>query len=356
MTSAVLLDAGRSAIVPDDPGLPETPVGLTEDLIRAMLSRTRLRPAELTDLFLADPRCLSTGCSAGEAGWVFEPPPFGLSTTVCASSSTAVQQAIRTIERQPEVVAVVAAIDFGAVPAGPGESAAELLRHQRAARMVAARWDVAPDELGRWARWSAKRAAECSAAGDFAAEILCTSRGYLADRFPDPAPGDAFSGGSGRGAAAVLDDGPAVPACPSRGASAMILASEANAVELGLRPRAWLRATGTVRGHTCCGVAPPAGAVDELLAPCGLDVHELDQLEVPEKFAVTPIAWIKETGISPYLVNPRGGELAFGHLPRSGHLRSLVTMLNSLEATGGRAGAVVAAERDATTGVVVLRD
>ncbi|MGW4125432.1 hypothetical protein [Nocardia sp. NPDC004711] len=356
MTSVVLIDAGRSAIIPDDPDLPETPTGLAEDVIRALLRRTCLDQSELTELFLADPRCLSTGRSAGRPGWVFDRPPLDLTTTVGTNSALSLAQAVRTIEQNPEMIAVVAATDFG-LGSGHRHTGAEIYLRQHTARVVAAWWDVASDEMAGWARSSYTRSAECSAAGDFAAEIVSSTPGYLADCFHKPVAGDAFTGWAGAGTVPehdFIDDGLVVTAHPARGASAIILAGEQNAIRLGLRYRARLQATRAIRASSEFGIAPLSPhAVDELLAPCGLDFGGLDQLEVPEQYAVTPVAWMKETGISEFLVNPRGGDLAFGHLPRSGRLRSLVTMLNSLEDTGGRAGALVASDAHRTTAFVL---
>lgn len=357
MTSVVLIDAGRSAVVPDGPDLPEPPARLTEDLagdlIAALLRRTGLDRAELGELFLADPRCRGTGSPAGRA---FSRRPLGLRTTVSLRSPQSMAQAVSAIEKNPEVVAVVAATDFG-TGTGKGECAAELRRKRHVARCVAARWDISADEMADWARTSYTRSAECSAAGDFAAEIVSTTPGYRTDCFRKPAAIDSFTSGArkgkvpGRGLVAAE---PVVTALAARGASAVILTSEANAIELGLRFRARVQVTRAVRSTGEFGIAPlDSRVVDDLLAPCGVDVGCLDQLEVPERYAVTPLAWIKKTGISEYLVNPRGGELAFGHLPRSGCLRSLVTMWNSLAATGGRAGALLASDVHRTAAFVL---
>ncbi|MEU6558257.1 hypothetical protein [Nocardia nova] len=346
MTSVVLIDAGRSAVIPDDPDLPETPTRLTEDVIAALLRRTSLDSSEVGELYLADPRCLPAGCATGAAGWSVDPPPLGLTTTVNATSSLSVAQAVRAIERNPEVVAVVAGCDFGTGWTGAATASS---RQQQTAQLVAAWWDIAPEEMAGWARGSYSRSAECSAAGDFADEIVATTGDYVADRFRKPDVGDAFSGGVPE----YGFDG-ACRAHPARGASAILLASEPKATALGLEFRARLHATGVIHAGAEFGIAPLGSeSFGELLAPCGLTVGCLDQLEVPEQFAVTPVAWMKETGISEYLVNPRGGDLAFGHLPRSGHLRSLVTMLNSLEATGGLAGALVSSDVHRSTAFVL---
>ncbi|PPJ08880.1 hypothetical protein C5E44_28340 [Nocardia nova] len=351
MTSVVLIDAGRSAVIPDDPDLPETPPGLTEDVITALLCRTGLDRSEIDELFLADPRCLPTRCSSGPAGWSFDPPPLGLTTTVSASSTRSVAQAVRTIEQNPDMVAVVAATDFGTHATHNHVDAATLHRQQQAAQLVAAWWDIAPDEIAGWTRSSYSRSAECAVARDFADEIVSPTVGYAADLFRKPDADDAFRGGGGAGHA--RPEG-VVRAHPARGASAIILAGEAKANELGVGFRARLHVTDVIRSCTEFGIAPlDSGTLNELLAPCAITLGCLDQLEVPERFAVTPVAWIKETGINEYLVNPRGGDLAFGHLPRSGSLRSLVTMVNSLEATGGLAGALLSSDVHHTTALVL---
>ncbi|MBO0854043.1 MAG: hypothetical protein J2P18_09770 [Nocardia sp.] len=347
MTGVVLVDAGRSAIIPDDPGLPDLPAGLVEDVIAALLRRSCLDPSEVAELFLADPRHLPAGSSPGPSGTGVA-GPLGLPTTLATSSSLSMAQAVRTIEDNPDVVAVVAAADPGPSHPAAGGAAHPRLR-QHTAGIVAAWWDIAPDEMAAWARSSYTRSAECLAAGDFADEIVSTTAGYLVDCYRKPQVGDRFTGRVSDGAAPA-DDGPAVIAHPARGASAILLAAESTAVELGLPVRARLHASRTVRSACEFGIAPlGAGGVDELLIPGGFSIGCLDQLEVPEHCAVTPVAWMKETGISEYLLNPRGGDLGFGHLPRSGDLRSLVTMVNSLADTGGRFGALVASDIRWTT-------
>ena len=357
MTSVVLIDAGRSAVIPDDSDLPETSAKLAEDVTAALLRRVCLDHSETTELFLADPRGLSTGSAVGRAGWILDPPPLGPKTTVSGSSSLSLARAVRTIENDPDVVGVVVASDFGrgSLSSNSGDAAMSH-RQQRIAQRVAAGWDIAPEEMAGWARTSYSRSVECSAARDFAGEIVSRTGEYIVDRFHEPDANDTFSGGVGDEAAprGRVDGEHIVSARLARGASAIILAAEAKAIELGLEFRARLRATAT--WHSCneFGIAPvDSGSLDDLLAPCGVTVAGIDQLEVPERFAVTPVAWIRETGISEYLVNPRGGDLAFGRLPRSGSLRSLVTMVNSLEATGGVAGALVSSDADRTTAFVL---
>ncbi|MGW5149596.1 hypothetical protein [Rhodococcus koreensis] len=332
MTDVVLIDAGRSAVVPDDPDLPETPAAVAAEVISTLLRRAGVEQSDVTDLFLADPRFLTTGADSNPDGWVFERPPLHLPTTVSSRSALSVVQAVRAVRNNPDTVAVVAATDFGS------SGDAELERQQARVRAVAAEWDVASTEMTSWARSSYERSTECSDGGDFADEIVSATAGYAADDFQALPPDDR----------AVSHQ--------SRGVSAMLLMSERNAAGHGLGFRARLHAACTDRTPARGGVGPfGARLVDQLLGPVRIGIRELDQLEVPEQFPVTPLAWIKATGISRDLVNPRGGDLGFGHLFRSGHLRSLVTMVNSLEATGGRAGALLASDLQRAAAFVLTR-
>lgn len=338
MTRVVVVDAGRSAVVPDRPGQPEVPVAVAEDVVGELLHRSSLGASEITHVFLADPRYVSTGCRADTTGRIVDAAPPGLTTTVSVSS-LGITQAVRAIERDPDRVVVVAGTDVGACSSDDIESAAVRDRRRDAARAVVRRWHIDPAEVAEWAQASYARSAECAAAGDFADEIVSALDGcHHADSFR----------------ALEFGDGWAAAAHPARGTSAAILTSEAKALRMGLRFRAYLQLTETAHADTAYGIAPlSARTVRELFAPCRLNVARLDQVEIPEQYAVTPVAWLKETGMSKYLVNPRGADLGFGHLPRSGHLRCLVTMLNSLEATGGRAGAVVASGATRTTAFVL---
>ncbi len=331
-TEVVLVDACRSAVIPDRPGVPETPSQILEGVIGALLDRSGVDVSTVGELFLADPRYLPTDSphagSLADSGWRFEKPPFGLHTQVSATSAVSLEQALKAVEAQPDLVAVVAASDFGSGALGHGD-----FDDHPPARAAAApnRWHVDVDDVLSWTHTSYARSLECSRAGDFTREIVATAPGYLSDVFrcgrsPEPTP--------------------------ARGSSAVIVTSRARALELGLPWRASLRTVCSARGGDA--VAPlDTKTFDALLAPCGVDAAHLDQLELPEDDPATPLAWIKSTGISEYLVNPRGGELGFGRLVRSGPLRSLVSMVGALEATGGRAGALLATDVGRTVAVVV---
>jgi acetyl-CoA acyltransferase len=70
----------------------------------------------------------------------------------------------------------------------------------------------------------------------------------------------------------------------------------------------------------------------------GLTLEDIDAYEVNEAFASVPLAWAQELGADPARLNPRGGAIALGHALGSSGTRLLTTLLNHLEATGGRYG------------------
>ena len=60
--------------------------------------------------------------------------------------------------------------------------------------------------------------------------------------------------------------------------------------------------------------------------------------EVNEAFAPVPLVWMNELATDPERLNPRGGAIALGHPLGASGGRLLATLLNHLEATGGRYG------------------
>ncbi len=124
----------------------------------------------------------------------------------------------------------------------------------------------------------------------------------------------------------------------SDGAAALVLASEEAAVAQGLTMRA------RVLGHASHAQAPgwfttaPVPAAKRLLDQIGWSVEEVDLWEVNEAFAVVPMAFMHELGISRDKVNVNGGACALGHPIGASGARIMVTLLNALEKRGLKRG------------------
>jgi 3-oxoadipyl-CoA thiolase len=122
------------------------------------------------------------------------------------------------------------------------------------------------------------------------------------------------------------------------GASAVLVVEASRARELGLRPLARVVATAVAGVDPAVMGIGPVPATRKVLGRAGIDVADLDIVELNEAFASQSIAVIDELGLDPARVNPNGGAIALGHpLGMSGG--RLITMLtHELRRTGGRYG------------------
>mgnify|MGYP002063249318 CR=1 FL=1 len=57
----------------------------------------------------------------------------------------------------------------------------------------------------------------------------------------------------------------------------------------------------------------PVRAVPKLLDRVGVDLADIDVIELNEAFASVPMAWLKETGYDIEKTNVNGGAIALGH-------------------------------------------
>lgn len=124
----------------------------------------------------------------------------------------------------------------------------------------------------------------------------------------------------------------------SDGAAALVLASEEAAEAQGLNIRA------RILGHASHAQAPglfttaPVPAAQKLLERIGWTKENVDLWEVNEAFAVVPLAFMHETGLSHDIVNVNGGACALGHPIGASGARIMVTLLNALETRGLKRG------------------
>jgi acetyl-CoA C-acetyltransferase len=122
------------------------------------------------------------------------------------------------------------------------------------------------------------------------------------------------------------------------GACALLLASEDAAKRHGLTPKA------RMLGMATAGVAPrvmgigPVPATQKLMKRLGMDLKQMDVIELNEAFAAQGLAVLRELGIADDdpRVNPNGGAIALGHPLGMSGARLVTTALYQLHRTGGR--------------------
>jgi acetyl-CoA acyltransferase len=99
----------------------------------------------------------------------------------------------------------------------------------------------------------------------------------------------------------------------SDGAAAVLLMSLEKAKELGLKPRARIRAQAVVGTDPVLMLEGPIPGTAAVLKRAGLELSSIDLFEVNEAFASVVLAWQKETGADMEKTNVNGGAIAVGH-------------------------------------------
>jgi len=99
----------------------------------------------------------------------------------------------------------------------------------------------------------------------------------------------------------------------SDGAAAVLLMSLEKAKQLGLKPRARIRAQAVVGTDPVLMLEGPIPGTAAVLKRAGLDLKSIDLFEVNEAFASVVLAWQKETGADLSKTNVNGGAIAVGH-------------------------------------------
>ena len=202
---------------------------------------------------------------------------------------------------------------------------------------VAERWDVSREDQDAFALRSQQRWAAAAEAGRFDDELVPVGD-VVRDEHPRPdttleklaslKPAFRKDGTVTAGNASGINDG----------AAALVIASEEKARELGIEP------LGVFVGSAVAGVDPrvmgvgPIPAVRKVLARTGVDVGDIDLVELNEAFASQSLAVVRELGLDEDKVNVNGGAIAIGHPLGMSGARLVVSLLHELRRRGGRYG------------------
>ncbi|MFE7531944.1 acetyl-CoA C-acetyltransferase [Kitasatospora sp. NPDC057542] len=125
----------------------------------------------------------------------------------------------------------------------------------------------------------------------------------------------------------------------SDGAAAVVVMSKAKAEELGLSWIAEIGAHGNVAGPDNSLQSQPSNAIKHALVKEGLEVADLDLIEINEAFAAVAHQSMKDLGVSSDIVNVNGGAIALGHPIGMSGARVVLTLALELQRRGGGVGA-----------------
>ncbi|MGI8491532.1 MAG: thiolase family protein [Acidimicrobiales bacterium] len=370
---AVIVDVVRTAFGKRKGALsgwhPSDLLGYT---LRHLVGRTGVDPERLDDVICG---CVTQsgeqGCNIGRNAVIAGGLPWTLSATSvdrqCGSSQQAMHFAAASVMSGMYDLVVACGVESmsrapmasnakgGTGPFSPSFMKAidnRLWAQFRVAQVLADEAGVTREDMDAYSLESHRRAAEATRSGHFAREILPVP--VLGE---DGTPtGEEVTADEGIRYDATMEALAALPPAQSwepetarditagnssqttDGAAAMLIADRDTAERLGLSVRARLVHFAVGAEDPVLVLSAPNRVTRRLLERSGMKIGEFDAIECNEAFAAIVLRWAREFEPDPAVLNPRGGAIAIGHPLGASGVRMTATLLNHLEATGGRYG------------------
>jgi len=212
------------------------------------------------------------------------------------------------------------------------------------AENVAKRWNISRHAQDEFALSSQKKYSAALAAGKWNNEIIpvqVTSGKEMFEMIQDEHPRETSLEKLAQLKPAFIKDGTVTAGNSSGindGASALLLANESAVNKFGLKPMA------RIVSMAVAGVDPavmgigPVPATQKALLRAGLQVNDLDLVELNEAFASQSIACIHDLGLDLEKVNVNGGTIAIGHPLGCSGARISTTLLHEMQKRKSRYG------------------
>jgi acetyl-CoA C-acetyltransferase len=379
-TEAYIIDAVRSPVGKKKGGLAAVhPADLGAHSIRALMERTRIDPGAIEDVVFG---CVDTvGPLAGDiartCALVAGLPEHVTGVTIdrqCGSAQQAIHFAaqavmsgtqdlviaggVQTMNQIPIMSAMLAGRQLGhndpfsGSPGWQKRYGDEEVSQFRAAEMIAAKWNITRYEMEEFALESNRRAIQAIERGYFQREIA--PYGSIAqDETPrygstleKMAALEPISPG-GRITAAVSSQ-------ISDGSAALLIASEAAVRRYKLKPRARIHHLSVRGANPIWMLTAPIPATQCALEKAGLELAQIDLVEINEAFASVVLAWAKDLHADLSKVNVNGGAIALGHPLGATGARLMTTLLHELERRGGRYGLQTMCEGGGQANVTII--
>jgi len=386
MTVAVIVDAVRTPLGRRNGALRDWhPVDLTAHVLRSLIERNGLDPALVDDVIAGcvsqtGEQGLNVARNAALAAGFPESVPGTTVDRQCGSGQQALHFAAQGVMAGAYDVVIAAGVESmtrvpmgSSILNGPGKPFGPLMTQRYlpggglvpqglAAERVAERWSLSREALDAYSFESHRRAARATDEGRFAGEIVPvtvdTSTRKRQFQVDEGIRRDTSLEALAALKPAFLTEGGTVTAGNasqlSDGAAAVLVMSEERAVALGLAPRA------RFVSFAVCGADPldmltaTIPATTAVLARAGLDLDQVDVIEVNEAFASVVLAWAAEHHPDMERVNVNGGAIAIGHPLGCSGVRLTATLLNELERSGGRYGLQTMCEGGGTANALIL--
>ena len=122
------------------------------------------------------------------------------------------------------------------------------------------------------------------------------------------------------------------------GAAGLLIMSDTKAKQLGLKPLVRVVAAAVAGVDPCVMGTGPVPATKKALQRAGLELKDIDLIELNEAFAAQALACIQMMEADPERVNVRGGAIAIGHPLGASGARIATTLIHNMIDRGVRYG------------------
>ncbi|MEV0340955.1 thiolase family protein [Nocardia sp. NPDC050713] len=386
MRDAVIVEAVRTPIGRGKPNgaLHDVhAVDLLAHSLRAVVERSGTDPALIDDVIggvvtqVGEQGANVTRRAALAAGYPESVP----ATTVdrqCGSSQQAIHFAAQGVMAGAYDIVVAAGVEsMGRIPMGAnlvgsedvsGVAFAErypegLVPQGISAELIAAKWGLTRTQLDEFALTSHEKAARATKNGLFAAELapingLETDEGIrvgstldtlagLRPAYYDPAMAERFPQIGWQITAASASQ-------VSDGSAAVLIMTSERAEQLGLRPLARLHSFAVAGDDPLMMLTAVIPATRKVLQRAGLQLSDIDLVEINEAFSPVVLAWAQDTGADMSKVNVNGGAIAIGHPLGASGARLMTTLVHAMRDRGARYGLQTMCEAGGLANATIL--
>lgn len=380
MPQAYIVDALRSPTGKRKGGLAHVhAIDLGAHVLKALVERNQIPADEYDDVIFG---CVDTiGSQAGDiarTSWLAAGLPLNVpGTTIdrqCGSSQQALHFAAQAVmSGTQDVIAVGGVQTMTQIPISSAMLAGQPLGFSDpfsgskgwqarfgnqpvnqfyAAQRIADHWDISRQQMEAYALESHRRALDAIAGRRFVNEIVpCegvwddetprhTSLAKMAELEPVSAEFPSITA--------------AVSSQTCDASAALLVVSEAALKRYNLTPRARIHHLSVLGDDPIWHLTAPIAATRAALKKAGMNINDIDLVEINEAFASVVMAWAKELDFDPAKTNANGGAIALGHPLGASGARLMTSLLNQLERSGGRFGLQTMCEGGGQANVTII--
>ncbi|OXE37094.1 MAG: acetyl-CoA acetyltransferase [Phenylobacterium zucineum] len=387
MGEAYIVAAGRTAGGKKGGKLKDWhPADLAAVVLNELVDRTGADPALIEDVIMGcvgqvGEQGINIGRNAVLASKLPESVPGTSVDRQCGSSQQALQFAAQAVMSGTMDIVIAAGVESmtrvpmglsAALPAQNGFGTYMSPRIQAAypniqfsqfigAEMVAEKYDLTKDEIDEYSFRSHQRAIAATQAGAFKAEIIgleiTDADGNVSLHTVDEGIRFDASLEGIKGVKLLRENGRLTAASSSQicdGASGVMVVSEKGLKDLGVEPIARIHHLSLLGHDPVIMLEAPIPATERALKKAGMKIDDIDLFEVNEAFGSVPVAFMKHLGVDPAKINANGGAIALGHPLGASGTKLMATLINGLQARGGKYGLQTMCEGGGMANVTIV--